>query len=187
MPYGLPDSWGAWATKKVFGGVIGASTKGVRAGAGGRSSSTHYTYTFSKLNLYRPILKSYLNGRTGPIWRQLDVRGRLIVTLAKKQVGKKTGALANSIKMEHKSTIRGQELKIGSSNKIAYLHHEGTRPHLIVPKDAPQLVFFSKGRIIRTQLVRHPGTKPNRYLTDQMYIFEDLGRIYKGKNFPPLK
>jgi hypothetical protein len=111
----------------------------------------------------------------------------MVLTLARRQVGKKTGVLAGSIKMDHKSTIRGQELKIGSTNKIAYLHHEGTKPHLITPKDAPQLVFFSKGRVIRTQLVRHPGTKPNRYLTDQMFIFEDIGRIYKGKNFPPLK
>jgi len=89
--------------------------------------------------------------------------------------------------MDHKTARYGQELKIGSGSKIAYLHHEGTRPHLIKPKNAPALVFMSKGRVIRTQLVRHPGTKPNKYLSDQLVVFKDLGTIYRGKSFPKAK
>ena len=132
------------------------------------------------------LFRSELKTPAGKLWKVLEHRGKIALVLAKSQVGKKTGALAISIKMSHKPVLRGQELKIGSDNKIAYLHHEGTKPHLITPKNAPQLVFMSRGRIIRTQLVRHPGTKPNKYLSDQLFIFHDLGAIYKGKDFPKI-
>jgi hypothetical protein len=46
---------------------------------------------------------------------------------------------------------------------------------------------MSKGRVIRTQLVRHPGTKPNKYLSNQLVVFKDLGTIYRGKSFPKAK
>lgn len=183
--YGLPDSWGAWAAKRAFRSIGGSAGRAVRRGAGG--SSTHYSYKFQKLILYKPVLDSYLKTSKGPVWGVLQRRGSIALTLARRQVGVETGALRNSIKMEHKTVRYGQELRIGSKNKIAYLHHEGTKPHLIVPKDAPQLVFMSKGRVIRTQLVRHPGTKPNRYLSDQLFVFQDLGSIYKGKSFPKVK
>jgi len=184
MPYGLPDSWGAWALKKAYRGAKGSAGRAYRAGAGG---SSQYSYKFSHLNLYRPILNAYLKTPAGPLWRTLEIRGGIALSLSRRQVGVQTGALKRSITMSHKTTFYGQELKIGSENKIAYLHHEGTRPHLITPKNSPQLVFMSKGRIIRTQLVRHPGTKPNRYLSDQLFVFQDLGAIYRGKSFPKVK
>lgn len=186
MPYGLPDSWGAYALKKIFSAASGSASRGSRRGlsVGG---STHYTYKFSHLVLYKPVLDAYLKTSSGSLWRELEIRGRISLTLARRQVGVDTGALRRSITMSHKTVRYGQELKIGSDNKIAYLHHEGTKPHLITPKNSPQLVFMSKGRVIRTQLVRHPGTKPNRYLSDQLFIFQDLGSVYKGKNFPKVK
>ncbi len=184
--YGLPDSWGAWAAKKVFNGVRSGAAKGYRSGVRG-GSSTQFSYNFQKLVLYKPVLDAYLKTSKGDLWAVMNRRGRIALTLARRQVGVDTGKLKNSIKMEHKPTRYGQELKIGSENKIAYLHHEGTKPHLITPKNSPQLVFMSKGRVIRTQMVRHPGTKPNRYLSDQLYIFQDLGAIYKGKSFPKVK
>jgi hypothetical protein len=184
MPYGLPDSWLGYGAQKAFRGLARATRVGGGRGSRGSSSSTQYSYRFQKLVLYTPVLEAELKTSKGQLWKILDRRGKLSLLLAKNQVGKKTGKLALSIKMDHITTPRGQELKIGSENKIAYLHHEGTRPHLIRPKTAPQLVFMSKGRIIRTQLVRHPGTKPNRYLSDQLFIFQDLATVYKGKSFP---
>jgi hypothetical protein len=187
MPRGFPDSWGTYAAGKIWRNVRGSASRAYRAGARATGGSNHYSYKFSRLNLYRPILNAYLKTPAGPLWRTLQVRGRITLVLARRQVGVDTGALKRSITMSHKTTSYGQELKIGSENKIAYLHHEGTRPHLITPKNAPQLVFMSKGRIIRTQLVRHPGTKPNRYLSDQLFVFQDLGAVYRGKSFPKVK
>jgi hypothetical protein len=48
------------------------------------------------------------------------------------------------------------------------MHHQGTRPHIIVPRRAQTLRFYSRGRIVYSKLVHHPGTKPNRYLTDNL-------------------
>jgi hypothetical protein len=61
---------------------------------------------------------------------------------------------------------------VGSEDPIALLHHEGTRPHVIVPRNAAYLVFWSDraGRVIYTKRVMHPGTKPNRYLTDNLHL-----------------
>jgi hypothetical protein len=61
---------------------------------------------------------------------------------------------------------------VGSEDPIAYLHHEGTRPHVIVPRTAPMLVFWSNraGRVVYARKVLHPGTRPNRFLTDNLHL-----------------
>jgi hypothetical protein len=180
-------NWGTYTAKKLSNAGKNFSFGAVGSRAAGGKSSTQYSYTFQKLVLYKPILNAELKTAKGHLWKELHHRGQIALFLAKRQVGKKTGALAMSIKMDHKTARYGQELKIGSGSKIAFLHHEGTRPHLIKPKNAPALVFMSKGRVIRTQLVRHPGTKPNKYLSNQLVVFKDLGTIYRGKSFPKAK
>jgi hypothetical protein len=64
---------------------------------------------------------------------------------------------------------------VGSGNRIALMHHNGTRPHFIRPRRAQTLRFYSHGRIVYSQLVFHPGTRPNRYLTD------NLSRVVRNK------
>lgn len=127
--------------------------------------------TLSKVIIYKPQLNFQLNQSGGMVWRHMDLLGRRIVAGAKRQVGVKTGALRQSIHMRHLGNAYGQYLWIGSEKSYAYLHHEGTRPHLITPKEANGVLVFSKGsRVIKTTLVRHPGTKPNRYLSDQLRV-----------------
>ena len=40
----------------------------------------------------------------------------------------------------------------------------------ITPDTAEVLRFSSRGRIVYTRVVRHPGTKPNKYLADNLYL-----------------
>lgn len=95
--------------------------------------------------------------------------GDEIVAGAKLQVGVRTGALRSSIHKRHLGSMSGQYLWIGSTKNYAYLHHEGTRPHIILPKEPDGALIFRKGaRIISTKRVLHPGTRPNRYLSDQL-------------------
>ena len=122
-----------------------------------------------------PVIKFYnaemdwlLLNPSGTTGRFLANKGRLIVRLAKGQVGVNTGALRASIHMRHFRDPRGQYLKIGSSLPYARLHHEGSRPHIIVPKQAQMLRFVSRGQVIMAHKVNHPGTRPNRYLTTPM-------------------
>lgn len=115
-------------------------------------------------------LNAELNSPSGDLWRWLEKRGKDALSGAKRQVGVKTGRLRNSIYMKHRPTFYGQELTIGSEGiPYAYMHHEGTRPHIIAPKNGGVLVI-GRGSIIRGP-VMHPGTKPNRFLSDQIWHF----------------
>lgn len=123
-----------------------------------------------RLIFREPVLEHYLNMPTGQVGKYLKKRGRLIVKAAKGQVGVRTGALRSSIHMRHLRGGRYQYIKIGSPLNYALMHHEGTRPHIIAPVRAQKLVFMKRGRLIRTHLVRHPGTKANKYLTDNLHL-----------------
>jgi hypothetical protein len=114
----------------------------------------------------------FLNNPKGRVGRWLKTRGSVVVSQAKSQVGVRTGLLRASIHMRHMRDPRGQYIKIGSSLSYARLHHDGTKPHLILPKKRQVLRFYSKGQIVITHMVRHPGTKPNRYLTDNLKLIQ---------------
>lgn len=111
-----------------------------------------------------------LNNPSGDVGRYLAKKGRIVQAAAKAQVGVRTGALRSSIHMRHLRDSRGQYLKIGSELNYALLHHEGSRPHLIVAKRATVLRFVNRGRVVYAHSVMHPGTKANRYLTDNLKL-----------------
>lgn len=112
-----------------------------------------------------------LNDPFGPVGRDLNKRARQVMTAAKSQAGVKTGRLKQSIHVRnHNRTMTGQSIQVGSPVSYALAHHNGTRPHMIVPNTAKVLRFTSGSRVIYTRMVRHPGTRPNKYLTDNLYL-----------------
>ena len=117
-------------------------------------------------------LDTMLNSPRGAVGRYLKEKGRRITAAARGQVGVKTGALRGSIHMRHFRDPRGQHIKIGSALPYALAHHEGTKPHLITPNKRKSLRFYSKGFMVFAHMVRHPGTKPNRYLTDNLGLIK---------------
>jgi hypothetical protein len=122
--------------------------------------------------VFRPkSLDFLLNDAFGPVGRDLNKRARRVMTAAKAQVGVDTGRLKQSIHVRnHNRTMTGQSIQVGSPASYALAHHNGTRPHLIVPKTAKVLRFTAGSRVIYTHSVRHPGTRPNKYLTDNLYL-----------------
>lgn len=104
----------------------------------------------------------------GDVGKFLRKRAQILQQLAKRQVGVKTGALKRSIRYQVVRDSRGLVATVGSNNRIALMHHNGTKPHIILPKRAPVLRFYSHGRIVYSKMVHHPGTKPNKYLTDNL-------------------
>lgn len=159
--YGLPDSIGGYYAKRYA-----KSLKYMRSGSGARG--TAFGFTVVRVNLDKAQLRVILNTPKGKLWWALHRRGNAIVRAAKKQVGVDTGALRQSIHMRHTGNVTGQYLWIGAKKSYAYMHHEGTRPHTITPNEKPLLVFRSGARIVRTPVVNHPGTRPNRYLSTPM-------------------
>lgn len=113
-----------------------------------------------------------VNSPQGPVGDTLHKRGTLAVFAARAQVGVDTGALRASIGMIHDRVGAFQTVTIYANDPIAYYHHEGTAPHVILPQRHQQLRFSGGGRVIYTHHVNHPGTRPNRFLEDQLTIFK---------------
>jgi hypothetical protein len=116
----------------------------------------------------KPMLDRLLNQPSGTVGRYLARKGAVIQAAARAQVGVKTGALRASIRVTHRSVGPGQYIVVGSSLNYALLHHEGSRPHIIRANRAQVLRFSSRGRVVFARQVLHPGTRPNRYLSDQL-------------------
>ena len=112
--------------------------------------------------------KELTRSPTGEVGRYLTIVGAKLKYLAKYQAGRKTGALMNSINYRITRDSRGLVALVGSDNRVALMHHNGTRPHIIAARNAKTLRFYSHGRIVYAQVVHHPGTRPNRYLTDNL-------------------
>lgn len=124
----------------------------------------------AKVVLFDGPLDNLLNSPNGPVGRALKRKGRYVLMAAKRQVGVRTGALRASIHMRHLRDSRGQYVKIGSNLPYALAHHEGTRPHRITPDRAQALRFVQRGQIVFAHAVNHPGTKANKYLTDNLHL-----------------
>ena len=103
---------------------------------------------------------------SGPVGRDLSRRLRTLEFRARMTAGVKTGRLRRSMETtDRKITRAGLEARVGSPVKYAKLHHEGTRPHIIRPRNAKALRFVVGGRVVFASRVQHPGTRPNPYLT----------------------
>lgn len=151
-----------WAGKSI-------KARGIPRSKGSYRARINVQYSFSKVVLYKPILNFELNDPRGMVGRHMHRLGLDIKRDAQAQAGVKTGALKKSIRLEHTGASRGQSIKIGSNLPYALAHHEGTRPHIITPNPPNKTLRFSSGsKIIRTAIVRHPGTRANRYLSDQL-------------------
>lgn len=153
--------------------VITAFQKLSRSGGSGSSRSYLY-FKVVDVKVYRANLNKFLLTNTGErdLWRYMEIRGQKAVLGAKAKVGVKTGSLRDSIHMRHTSTSRGQQLWIGSDKSYAYVHHQGTRPHAILPKTPGGVLrFSSRGKMVVTTAVMHPGTRANPYLSSQLRHF----------------
>lgn len=117
-----------------------------------------------------PSMDYMLNNPGGMVGQYIRKKGELIMMAAKRQVGVSSGRLLKSIHVRHLRDSRGQFVKVGSDVSYAAIHHEGARPHVIVANRAQALRFTAGGRVVYTRKVNHPGTRPNKYLSDNLYI-----------------
>ena len=128
----------------------------------------------AKVKFYNPEFNYAFKDPAGnPIGRYLRRKGVFMTTGAKIQAGYKTGALKKSISMSQSRTSYGQKLVIKATAPHALMHHEGTSPHIIIAgKDSKNFRFVAKGgNVVYTHVIKHKGTKPNRYLSDQLSKF----------------
>lgn len=112
----------------------------------------------------------YFRGWEGPVGRSVL---RLARTARNRQValvGKKSGALANSITVGARTKwARGIQTTVGANagqrartGGYAVMNDQGTLPHKIYPKKAGgQLIFYwaKVGRVVHLSSVNHPGNR----------------------------
>lgn len=127
-------------------------------------------FALSGVTFYPGALEFELDSSEGMVGRYLRARGEVVLVAARRQVGVDTGDLKASLKIIHSRGGPGQYLWIGSELDHALAHHEGTRPHIISARNQPFLRFSAGGRQIYTHTVNHPGTRPNRYLSDNLRL-----------------
>lgn len=127
----------------------------------------------------------------GPVVRRLITDGELVKREARRRVGvykppagapawatarggRRPGTLRDSIVKRLAKKGDTVVVMVGSDDPIALIHHEGTRRHMIRARRKPRLVFWSGklGKVVRVKAVQHPGTKPNRYLTDSLQVLK---------------
>lgn len=104
----------------------------------------------------------------GPVGRHMHKIGRRIVIAAKVQAGKSSGELAASIHYNVYMSRGVATLEVLASAPHAYVHHEGTKPHLITPNTMKVLRYKRGGTMAFSKAVMHPGTAPNRFLADNL-------------------
>lgn len=85
--------------------------------------------------------------------------------------GYATGETAASIRVSGPTRgRRGPEAEVSANSDHALALHEGTKPHKIKPRLAPQLVFFwrKRGKVVHRNEVSHPGTPANPFLLNAL-------------------
>jgi hypothetical protein len=131
-----------------------------------------------KVTIYDRQLHEFLNTNRSKdaknLWRYLEIGKIRALTAARAQVGVKTGALRRNLSAYHLGNSTGQYVGIRATLPYAYIHHEGSKKHIIEPRGRNQLIFRGRSGVIATYEVKHPGTKPNRYLKDQLPIFRSV-------------
>lgn len=121
----------------------------------------------------QPAWSQEFESTTGMVGRDLRRRAKRVQIAAKVQVGKETRNLHRHIAISMERSVTGPIADVGVHVEpgigYAYFHHEGTRPHVIEAKPGQHLRFRGRGgaQIYVTQ-VRHPGTRANRFLRDNL-------------------
>lgn len=116
-------------------------------------------------------LAAFVRDGGGPIMRELSRRATNVQSGAKRQVGKKSRRLERSIVKRQGVDARGPFVLVVSEGvEYGVMHHEGTDPHVITARNGKVLAWQSGGDWHYARSVQHPGTQPNRFLTDNLHL-----------------
>lgn len=110
-------------------------------------------------------IQELINSPQEPVGKYMRDLGDQVATIARRLVRKRSRALERSIFSSATPGTGGVTITVGSQLRYALMVHNGTRPHLILPKHHRYLRFTSHGKVVYARVVHHPGTAPNPYLT----------------------
>lgn len=103
------------------------------------------------------------------VGQYLFQHGQYVAALARQRVRVKTGNLRNNIKTRFLPTPSGVlAVEVYADVDYAMYEEDGTKPHIITPKNVSVLRFVKDGRIVFARVVHHPGTKGSHFLTEAL-------------------
>lgn len=120
-------------------------------------------------------INRYLTDVNGPVGVFMERVALLVEAEAKRLApvrkggpGTPGGRLRASI--THEVVLSGgvPVARVGSNVEYLLPVHEGSRPHIIVPKNKRALKFQKNNKTIFAKRVNHPGNKPNPFLRDAL-------------------
>lgn len=109
-------------------------------------------------------LRRYTRAGNGPVVNDLMRRGTNVQTRAKQLVRKRTRALERSIVKRLDIEARGPVVYVITDLAYARWEHDGTRPHVIMPRIRKALRFPAGGVVVFSKRVRHPGSEGSQFL-----------------------
>ena len=113
-----------------------------------------------------------LHGKDGAVGKWMFGRAQVVQMAAIAQCPKRTNKLSESIVKRMYETPGGLDVVIAAQQPYALYVHEGTKPHTILPKKAGGVLHFMiDGQDVFARSVNHPGTKANKFLTDNLRLF----------------
>lgn len=125
-----------------------------------------------KLILDGAALQEMLHGPSGAVATYMIGRAQVVQNAAIVQCPKRTNKLSESIVKRFADTPAGFTVTIAALQPYAVFVHEGTKPHIIMGN--PTLAFLwpaaGEGTFFFAS-VHHPGTKPNKFLSDNLHLF----------------
>jgi len=125
-----------------------------------------------RFEINEPSYRLVFESENGLVGRDLNQRALRVQEAARAQVGVRTGELQRSIKRTWtRRNGKTLSVSVGSNARHAAVHHEGSEPHVIRARYAKALRYEGNGgEIVFAKAVNHPGTDPNRYLTDNLRL-----------------
>lgn len=80
----------------------------------------------------------------------------------------RTGMLERSVRSEVSGDTHGIVYLDEGVAKYGVYVHEGTRPHVIKPRNKTVLRWPGKGGFVFSKIAHHPGTKPDQFLYEAL-------------------
>lgn len=116
----------------------------------------------ARVRLDRAVLNRQLQDASR---RELEIAARQVMNRAKVLCPVDTGRLRASIRIESRRTFAFRSVfTVGSDVEYAGFVNDGTRPHIIRPRNAQALRFRVGGRVVFARVVHHPGTRARPFL-----------------------
>lgn len=85
----------------------------------------------------------------------------------------RTGATERSVSTRFLDRMTGEVFLDAGTAPQAVFQHQGTRPHMIFPRNKRVLRWVAGGGFIFARHVNHPGTKPDPFLYDAVEAKHD--------------